>query len=370
MYLLRNRDPTTNLMHVPTIHQQPKKESEVIMSASKQRFVVSFVLSVAIAFGGMNFSSTAMAESKKLRIAAVFQLGFIDFFAPTRKGAEDAAKKFGVEFKWLGPSDKSIQTQISIIETLLSKGIDGLVVESIEPASLLPIVRRAQSMGIPVVVTNDIMPDAPGYDGYCGADALAIGKLQGQQLEQSLLGKSPWAKKFGGKPRPMAGEVAFVLDAPGAKNLEGRVEGARKYLEKFPKIKDVGKYDGTVSLEKGVEVITNIITAHPDLTAIISAASGTTVAAAMAVRERNLQGKVMVVGMDLLPQELQLIKDGIIQVTIGQNPYLQGYLPVEAICEYLINNKPIKKKMATDLEVVDISNVDEIIAREKSFTAK
>lgn len=341
------------------------------MRSSRLQIAITILVVLGFVIVGMgSFSKASAGSQKKLKIAAVFQLGFIDFFVPTRMGAEDAAKKYGADFEWLGPHDSSIQTQIAMIETLLVKGVDGLVIEATEPANLLPITKRAQDMGIPVVITNELTTEAKGFNGYCGADPIAVGTLQGKQLEMIMQGKGPWAEKYGYNPGEVAGKAAFFMDAPGARNIEGRVMGAREYLKKFTGIVDVGKYDSTLSIEKGQEVATNIITANPDLKAIINSGSVPTVAAAMAVRERGLTGKVVVIGMDLLPQTLRLVKDGIIAVSVGQNPYLQGYLPVQAICEYLLNKKPIPEHMATDLELVDLDNVDEIMKREVEFLEK
>jgi ABC-type sugar transport system substrate-binding protein len=347
-----------------------KKKGGLKMRSRKVKLVMILLLVMGFVFAGMSDLSKAYAAQKKLKIAAVFQLGFIDFFVPTRMGAEDAAKKYGADFEWLGPHDSSIQTQISMIETLLVKGVDGLVIEATEPANVAPIAKKAQDMGIPVVITNELTTEAKGFNGYCGADPIAVGTLQGKQLEQIMLGKGPWAGKWGYKGGEVAGKVAFFMDAPGARNIEGRIQGGREYLKKFPKIVDVGKYDSTLSIEKGQEVANNFITANSDLKAIVNAGSVPTVAAGMAVRERDLTGKVIVVGMDLLPQTLRLLKDGIISVTVGQNPYLQGYLPVQAICEYLLNKKPIPERMPTDLEVVDLTNVDKIMQREVDFLEK
>jgi ABC-type sugar transport system substrate-binding protein len=339
------------------------------MGHSKTMVVVALLL-VCLFTLAAGLGSDAGAADKKLKIAAVFQLGFIDFFVPTRMGAEDAAKKYGADFEWLGPHDNSIQTQIPMIETLLVKGVNGLVLECTEPANVLPITKKAQDMGIPVVITNELTTDAKGFNGYCGANPIAVGPLQGQQLEKILTGQGPWAEKYGLKGGEVAGKVAFFMDAPGAKNIEGRIAGAREYLKKFPGIVDVGKYDSTLSIEKGQEVVNNIITANPDLKAIINSGSVPAVAAAMAVKERGLAGKVVVIGMDLLPQTLRLVQDGVIAVTVGQNPYLQGFLPVQAICEFLLNKKEIPSHMATDLELVDLSNVEQIMKREVEFLEK
>lgn len=339
------------------------------MIRKKFHIALFLLAAVGVLFLGINTNSQAIAAAEKPRIVAVFQVGFIDFFVPTRLGCEKAANEYGADFKFMGPPDQSVTGLISMIESVLVRGVDGLVIETIDQKSMIPTGKKIQSMGIPVVLTNELT-EHEGYDGYCGADPIEVGKLQGQQLEMIMQGNGPWAKKFGYKASEVAGEVAFLSDAPGSANIEGRIKGAREYLKKFPGIKDIGQYDSTLSIEKGQEVINNILTAHPDLKAIVNAGSVPTVAAAMAVKERGLKGKVVVIGMDLLPHTLRLVQDGVVAVTIGQNPGDQGYLPVKALCEFILNKKPIPKFMPTKLEVVDLSNVDEIYKRELDFLEK
>lgn len=308
-------------------------------------------------------------QSKKFRVAAVFQLPYIDFFVPTHIGAMDAAKEFGLTLEYLGPETPDVPKQIAIIESELSKGIDGLIVQTADPNQLKPVIEKARAKGIPVINTNNTQ-EVEGYDGFCGARGEDIGKLMAETLVQNLKGEGTWAKATGFKGGEVAGKVAFLVDLPGSTNLETRVKGARDYLKQFPGIKDVGVYDTTASVDKGQEVVNNILTANPDLKAIISVASGSTAAAGLAVKQRGLKGKVIIVGMDLLTQSLELMKEGYIAACIGQNPYMQGYLPVKLIYEYLAYKKPIPKVTPTDLEVVDLKNVDQIMAREKEYLEK
>ncbi len=308
------------------------------------------------------------AEEEEIKIVSVFQYGTIDFFVPTRIGAEDAAKEYGVDFEWLGPPGFDILEMIKIIETVLAKGeMDGLMVELGDPDALLPVIQRVKDAGIPVVLTNELF-EHELYDGFCGADGLAVGALIGESMELDLLGEGVWAKAVGYEGTgEVEGKIAFLTDLPGAMNLELRLKGARDYLAQFPGIVDLGVYDGTVDMTVSKEVVTNILTAHPDLAGFISVCAGPTAAAGMILEEMGLSGTVVVAGMDLLPMTLELVKDEEIASLVGQNPYYQGYLPVEALARYLLYDTPIPRWMPTDLEVVTLENVDEIIAREDAY---
>jgi ABC-type sugar transport system substrate-binding protein len=336
----------------------------------KKRIVMLTLVAVllVLTFAGAFVSGCKPEEGEKqLRIAMVFQVPYIDFFVPTRIGATDAAKEYGIDFVFMGPESPDYSKQIAMIETLLLEGIDGLVVQAIEPSAVLPVVERVRAEGIPVIVTNELV-EQEGFDGFCGSDPQDVGLLMAQQLEKILLGEGPWVEATNFEPREeVSGEVGYSLDLPGSQNLEKRILGAKEYLENFPGIVDIGKYDFTESVDQGKEVMDNIITANPNLTGFIPVGSGPTVAAGMAVKDRGLTGKIVVVGMDLLPHTLKLVQEKVIACTIGQNPYDQGYLPVKALAEYLLNGVEIPKFMPTELEVVDLTNVDEIMEREVNF---
>ncbi len=307
-------------------------------------------------------------EKERLLISAVFQYALSDFFAPTRVGVEDAAEDYGVDFEWLGPPTYEVLELIAIIETVLSKGeVDGFVIEVGDPDVLLPIAKRIKDAGIPMVVTNELY-EHDYYDSFCGADGITVGEMIGEQMELSLLGESVWAKAVGYEGTgEVEGKIAFALDTPGALNIEKRITGAKDYLAQFPGIVNVGVYDTTPEFAKGREVMDNILTAHPDLAGLCSVALIGGYGMGMAVKERGLVGEVVIVSMDLHPLTLELVKEGVLASTIGQNPYLQGYLPVEALAKYLLDGTPMPRFMPTNIEVVDLDNIDFIIAREEAY---
>ena len=312
-----------------------------------------------------------VVEEEKLLIVTLWQVGTVDFCVPVRIGAEDAAEKYGVDSEWLFPSNFDILEQIGMVESLISKGeVDGLVLQSNDPATLIPVVKRAVKAGIPVVLSNELN-EREGFDSFCGADGIEIGKLMGKELASNLLGEGVWAKAVGYEGTgEVEGKIAFMTDGPGYLSLEMRLKGARDYLSQFPGIEDLGTYDSTLDQVKAQEAAVNILTANPDLAGFVSVGAMPTVAIGMAVQEMGLTGKVIISGMDLLPQELELVKSHVVASLVGQDQYGQGYIPVQYLSEYLLNNKPLPRFLPTNLEVVNLENIDSIIEREEAYMKK
>jgi simple sugar transport system substrate-binding protein len=76
-------------------------------------------------------------------------------------------------------------------------------------------------------------------------------------------------------------------------------------------------------------VLVAYIDAHPDLKAIGSQHGGVTSIAAQALKAAGKQpGEIIVGGIDLAPATIDGLLDGYVTVTLDQQLYYQGFLPV------------------------------------------
>jgi len=83
----------------------------------------------------------------------------------------------------------------------------------------------------------------------------------------------------------------------------------------------------------GAEDLTrNILTQHPDVNAIFCTNAKDTVAATRVIVERNLVGKVAIVGTDMTDEIKNYIKKGVIFGVLERNGKLAGYKSVEILC--------------------------------------
>src|SRR5262249_62264997 len=81
--------------------------------------------------------------------------------------------------------------------------------------------------------------------------------------------------------------------------------------------------------------------------------------------------KWLVGGYDLNTETLEAIKAGTTQITLGQHPYLQGYLPVLALVRHLREKKPLPKGWANvGTAVVTRADVDSVYPRETDRVAE
>jgi len=190
--------------------------------------------------------------------------------------------------------------------------------------------------------------DAPSArDAFVGQDLVKSGYLQAKWMFDNVMD---------GK-----GKLIITTCQPGHTALEERIAGIKQALDEYPGVELVNIIDITGDLTRAYSVIENAYTGNPDVTAffgvdVYSEAVGTFIS------RNNLTGKVYGAGFDLTQGTLKHVESGAMQLTIGQNPYLQGYFPIHML--YLYKTKEINPvSVDTGLEMVTKDNVAEYLSR-------
>jgi ABC-type sugar transport system substrate-binding protein len=275
------------------------------------------------------------------------------YFAPTKAGAEDAGAQLGIDMLWTGVPDGNTVNQISQFQQLVNSGYQAIVVISFEPDAWIAPIKKAMAAGVLIVTSNNDTPNS-GRELYFGQDLVGAAVVQGQML----------AKLAGGK-----GKVAMTNCAPGSLALDQRLQGAKQGATSGG-LEYVGVYNtNPADMASELGTMKDILRAHPDLAAMMPLCGPDTAAAGLVRKSEKL--KLPIVGTDLLYQTLELIRDGFIDGTVGQQPYLQGYMPIMYCYQRVVLGAP---KLALPggnyflaNEIVTKENVDQFLVREARF---
>jgi ABC-type sugar transport system substrate-binding protein len=275
------------------------------------------------------------------------------YYTPTRIGVQDAGAQLGVEVLWTGVPDGDTVAQIAQFRQLVATGYQGIAVIPVEPDAWIAPIKHAIEQGIVVVCTNSDSPDS-GRELFFGQDLVGAAEAQGQML----------AKLAGGR-----GTVAMTNCAPGMLALDRRIEGAKKGVTAGG-LEIVGVFNTDPSdMGSDRSTIRDIARSHPNLTAMMPLCGQDTAAAGLVKQEMKAQWPI--VGTDLIYQTLEMIRDGVIDGTVGQEPYLQGYLPIMHLYQRVALNGPKLNLPGGNYfmanEIVTTENVAEYLEREKRF---
>lgn len=272
------------------------------------------------------------------------------FWVPTVAGYKHAAELFGVTVEFIGPKTFDIAAQVDMTETVIEGDIDGLAITLPDETAYDEIVQKAIDKGIIVVGYNTDDPSPNARMVFVGQDQIKAGMRMGEEIKKYL---------------PDGGEVILSTGFPGHAALEQRLEGARRALEgsNVTVIGDTLNYGGDMT-----EAVGKIEAAHlanPDVDGIYSV-DAYTEAIGTYISINNLKGKLLGGGFDLVEGTLNFIKEDVLQFTIGQDPYSQGFYPVVIMWLYVDKGIP-PKDIDTGAEVVDKNNIEQILAREAKW---
>jgi putative multiple sugar transport system substrate-binding protein len=97
-----------------------------------------------------------------------------------------------------------VQTQVSQIENMITKGEKALVIASIDNKSLSAVLQQAKDLKIPVIAYDRLIRETPNVDYYATFDNFQVGVLQAGYIEEKLglkNGKGPYnIELFAGSP--------------------------------------------------------------------------------------------------------------------------------------------------------------------------
>jgi simple sugar transport system substrate-binding protein len=285
-----------------------------------------------------------LAAGEKLVIRVSYHDVSNEFAPFLRKGTEQARDELGVDAEFVGPVGADAEAQVAEIESLIEAGVDGLAISSVSTDALAPVIDRALDMGIPVVTFNSDNPSSHRL-AFAGQDLVTSGYEAGQVL----------VDKMGTKGKVLI----LTLDAAAQWSID-RETGARNALAEYPDIEVLATINTGTEPQEIYAAVENALLTYPDVEAILSMeCCSHPVAGEVLVRE-GLDGKILMVGFDELPQTLKFIKEGVTAATVTQAPERQGYEAVNLLVRFL------KGETITDVDtgigVIDPDNVDKYLA--------
>ena len=286
-------------------------------------------------------SVTMVTDGSPITVAIVPKLVH-PFFEDCRIGAEEAAGELGVTFEWVAPQTGDPAIQVKMIEDLISKQVNAIVISPNEPASVVPVINDGLSKGILMLTFDSDSPDSDRLM-YIGTDNHTAGQVQGDTMREALGG---------------SGKVGIITGGLGALNLNERIDGFRETVGPDIEIVEVVATDD--DLQKGLGVSEALLRAHPDLNGVacVSATGGPTLA--QVIQGPEFEGRdITIVAFDDLEETVRAIEDGIITATMVQRPVQMGRLSISQSYEILTQGLvPECALLDTGVTVVTADNLD------------
>ncbi|MBJ6987573.1 sugar ABC transporter substrate-binding protein [Devosia sp. MC532] len=102
-------------------------------------------------------------------------------------------------------AEDDIPNQLAQIENMVTKGVDALVIASIDGTTLSAVLQQAADQGVKVVAYDRLIRESGNVDYYTTFDNFQVGVLQANSLvkglEERFADQKPWnVELFGGSP--------------------------------------------------------------------------------------------------------------------------------------------------------------------------
>jgi rhamnose transport system substrate-binding protein len=241
------------------------------------------------------------------------------YFDTANKGAQDAAKELGVTVLYQGPSTADATQQIQLINSLIAQKVNGLAISADDSDALVPTGKDAMAAGIPVV----------SFDSAISKDGRVFHINQAVTQDIGAIEIKMALDETG----PDGGQIAILSATSTAPNQNAWIEVMKSELQKpeYSKLQLVDTVYGDDDDTKSYNEALGLFTKYPDLKVIIAPTTVGIAAAARAVSDKNLIGKVFVTGLGTPNQMREYVKSGASPEFALWNPGDLGYLSIYAL---------------------------------------
>lgn len=331
--------------------------------------ILALVLVAAMAIGlcacsmGDNASAAAPAaeeaaapaasakEDKDITIAVVPKSLDNAIFLDAQTAAEAKGKELGINIQYTGPATSDAGQQVTVIEGLIEKGVDGILISCNDADALKDVIDRAVDAGIYVGCFDSDSPESK-RSFYCGTNNYEVGKIAAGFMKDLL---------------PDGGKVAILTGVLGAPNLEERIRGFQENVE-GTKIEVLPVQTGEDDVQKSVDVVGQYTAANPDLAAWFFDGGWPYFADPDALPEvqKFMENGGHIVSVDTCEPMMQYVGMDMVDVLIGQDYPKMGALGVETLY-HLIKGDDVDlgdetHYIDTGYEIVDKTNYEEVWA--------
>jgi rhamnose transport system permease protein len=236
------------------------------------------------------------------------------YFVSCRLGAEEAAREFGIDLIWDGPTGLDAARQNELVESWITRRVDVIAVSVENRASISTALRKARERGIKVLTWDaDAEPDARDY---------FVNQATPEGIGTTLVEEA--AKLMGGK-----GEFAIITGALAAPNQNAWIEVIRKRLAAHPGMTLVTIRPSDDDRDKAFAEAQTIMRVHPGVNLIMAIAAPAVPGAAEAVKQAGRRD-IQVMGLSLPNMNKAYVHDDVVQTVVLWNTTNLGYLTVRA----------------------------------------
>ena len=327
-------------------------------------------LTLLLAAATMALAGAGPALAKKQLVIVVKGLDN-PFFEAINQGcqkwnSENASSEY--ECFYTGPASTSDEVgEAQIIQDMLGKADTVAMAISPSNAKLIAQTLKTAAPTIPIMTLDADLAadDAALRKTYLGTDNYLLGFKLGEYIK---------------KAKPDGGKICSIQGNPGADNILRRAQGTRDALTGQKGIAALAGEAGWTEVSgcpvftnddgaKGVQAMTDILAANPDLDAFAIEGGWPLFGAPQPYRDlfkpladRIASGDFVIAAADTIGDEVAIAREGLVTALVGQRPFEMGYKAPSVMID-LIEGKPVEDPVFTGLDECTKDTADTCIQK-------
>lgn len=246
------------------------------------------------------------------RFVFVNHLTTSPLFVPLQYGIQDACALVECRYRWTGSPVGSPRQVAKAVSSAVASKADGIAVPLVDNALLDAPIASALKAGIPVIAYQ---ADASGGERrirFVGQDPYVAGSRIGERIAGLVRN----------------GRVAVFASDPTMAPVRLRIKGALAAIRKLRPAIQVDVVATTHDPYEAAARVDRYVLEHKGLRGLFALESIASEGIERAVVKHDLRDNgVRAGGYGVFPATLKKIQDGVLDFTIDEQPYLQGFVP-------------------------------------------
>jgi ribose transport system substrate-binding protein len=265
-----------------------------------------------------------------------------EFYITMNCGAQEEARKQGVELDFQGPDQFDASLQTPIVNAVTQKKPDAILVAPTDTKAMYVPIKAAADAGIKIVLVDTTLEQPDLAVSQIASDNEAGGREAAKVLADLLGGE---------------GKVFVNNVNPGISTTDARAQGFEDEAKKLG-LEYVGMEYNDDDPAKAAAIAKAQLAKTPDLAGIFGTNIFSAEGSGTGVREAGKSGDVKIVGFDAGPKLIEDLESGLIQALVAQKPADIGKLGVQQAVAAL-EGKPTKEKIGTGSVSLTKDNLEE-----------
>jgi inositol transport system substrate-binding protein len=282
----------------------------------------------------------AANKSKKLVFAWSSPNMSNQFQVTLRDAVKKHCEKNGIKFLEADAQGDAVK-QVSQVENFIAQKVNVILLSPTDRHACAPAVTTANKARIPVMIINCEIDNVKKAACYVGCNDTSAGVMEMKYIADKLKGK---------------GNIVILQGPDGNSAAVLRTAGIADALKKYPDLKVLAQQPANWDIAKAMSIVENWLQTM-DIDAIVSENDEMALGAVKAIEGQKVKKKILVIGVDAIPDGLKAVKEGKMVATVLQDAEAIAAKTVEVARQVAVGKK-VNACYEIPFKIIDSANID------------